>query len=106
MRYMKELLGAVIFAAVAGCFTGCGGGGGEFESDDDGKTCARFDNTANVFPVSAYSDSLRSVKLADIAVGETKRIEVLPSNTGTAFYMTYHITVEGISFPIMTGILL
>jgi hypothetical protein len=43
------------------------------------------------------------MKLADIAVGETKRIETLPSMTGTAFYMTYHITVEGISFPYYDG---
>jgi hypothetical protein len=53
--------------------------------------------------VSVYSNSLRTVKLADLAAGETRRIEALPSNTGIAFYMTYHITVEGISFPYYDG---
>ncbi|MDR2518017.1 MAG: hypothetical protein LBD13_01200 [Spirochaetaceae bacterium] len=110
---MKKLLGAMIFAAVLGCFTACdtggggsgkgGLGGGVEEEIDGGKTRVNFDNTGKVFPVSVYSDSLRTVKLADIAAGGTKRIETLPSMTGTAFYMTYTVTVEGISFPYYDG---
>jgi hypothetical protein len=39
------------------------------------------------------------VKLADIEAGGAKQAEALPNMTGTAFYITYHITAEGIPFP-------
>jgi hypothetical protein len=53
----------------------------------------------NVFPVSIYEDAGRTDKLTDVAACSYSGIETAPNSRDTVFYLTYHVTVEGITFP-------
>jgi hypothetical protein len=53
----------------------------------------------NVFPVSIYEDAGRTDKLTDVAAFSYSGIETAPNSRDTVFYLTYHVTVEGITFP-------
>jgi hypothetical protein len=61
---MKKLLGAVIFVALAGCFTDYDIGGGRFLGEDnedgDGKTWVTFENRAEEEYAPIYGSRLIS----------------------------------------------
>jgi uncharacterized repeat protein (TIGR02543 family) len=74
------------------------------QESNDGKTRVSFVNK-NDITVSIYSDSTRTIKIADVGAwydgqyDEQVPVEVEPNSNGALFYPTYHLNLYGISMP-------
>ncbi|MDR2494852.1 MAG: hypothetical protein LBD24_06490 [Spirochaetaceae bacterium] len=108
--YGTRFAGILVIMAAALWFMGCPSDDGGSNNEDSywggptsgnpvsGDTFVKFENRS-VFSVSIYTDAGRTDKLTDVAALNSRRIENAPNSNGAAFYLTYHVTVEGVTFP-------
>ncbi|GHU01046.1 hypothetical protein FACS1894147_00150 [Spirochaetia bacterium] len=110
-RNTKQSFAAAVLLGTLVCALALGGCKNFFHPDGPSdsppdpagpKTLVQFNNL-EVSPVTVYSDSAMTAKIADVGVGKTVTVGAAPAPGGASFYPRYHLSVEGIQLPPYDG---
>lgn len=101
MKRLNEMLCAMLLACAL-CAFGCKNSSDSYD-DEPPVTVQPGDNVAfsnqTEFAVKVYSDSMRSVLVADVAAKKGVSCHVDVASAGNVFYFSYFMDVNGVSVP-------
>lgn len=101
MKRLNEMLCAVLFACAL-CAFGCKNSSDSYD-DEPPVTVRPGDNVVfsnqTEFAVKVYSDSMRSVLVADVLAKKSVSSHVDVASAGNVFYFSYFMDVNGVSVP-------